>query len=221
MEKLCETCEHREQCQTPCRAVRKILWKDNRVMERVFENEIICYPQNKEVHYSEAENFDIEDVADTDTVPWSSGDARLTKTAVFIERFFNKTPCRELAEKFGVKENTIVCMYAQAVEQVRRIIDALDARREGLKATKGDKFTEDQKYFLLVSVFGFSGAEVARMFNKNRNRINMAVKRMTDRYQACFKEADVVKKSVYDGLTVEQITERMCGFKNDSLSDNK
>lgn len=208
MEKLCETCEHREQCQTPCKAVKALLWKDNRVMERVFGEQIVCYPVNEEVHFSEAKNFDIEDVADTATVPWSSGDFRLRKTTVFVERFFNKVPCKDLAERFGVKENTIVCMYAQAVEDVQRIIEALDARKEGLKATKPDRFTEDQKYFLLVSVFGFSGAEVARMFNKNRNRVNMAVKRMADRYQTLFEEP-TVKKSVYSDLNVEQIKERM------------
>ncbi len=205
MEKLCETCGHREQCQTPCKAVKALLWKDNRVMERVFGNN--CLSREREVHFSEAKNFDIEDVADTATVPWSSGDFRLRKTTVFVERFFNKVPCKDLAERFGVKENTIVCMYAQAVEDVQRIIEALDARKAGLKATKPDRFTEDQKYFLLVSVFGFSGTEVARMFNKNRNRV---IWRScdADRYQALFEEPDV-KTSVYDDLNVEQIKERM------------
>jgi hypothetical protein len=62
----------------------------------------------------------------------------------------------------------------------------LDARREGLKATKGDKFTDDQKFFLLVSIFGFSGNEVARMFNQDHRRVSMKVKRMSDKYEAAF-----------------------------------
>lgn len=186
MEKLCEHCEKRDHCKTPCKAVKKILWEDNRVMERHFKDHIVCYPQNREVHFSELQEHQREHLSDDDVVPWSSGDLRLRKSRVFVERFFNKVPCKELAEMFGVKENTIVCMYAQAEKQVQRIIEALDARREGLKATKGDKFSEDQKFFLLVSVFGFSGAEVARMFNKDRNRVNMIVKRMADKYQAFF-----------------------------------
>ncbi len=215
MEKLCETCEHREQCQAPCKAVQALLWKDNRVMERVYQDMIVTYPQGHETRFSEAKapgrivrDFDIEDIPDTATIPWTSDDFELTQSKVFFERFFNKISCRELAERYGVKENTIVCMYANAVKRIDKILKTLDARKEGVKALKPDRFTEDQKYFLLVSVFGFSGAEVARMFNKNRNRVNMAVKRMADRYQALFEEPDV-EKSVYSGLNVEQIKERM------------
>ena len=77
-----------------------------------------------------------------------------------------------------------------------------------MKATKGtDRFTDDQKYFLLVSVFGFSGAEVARMFNLDHRRVSMKVRHMADKYEALFKAP--VKKSIYDGLSVSQITERM------------
>lgn len=217
MEKLCETCEHREQCQTPCKAVRALLWKDNRVMERIYQDMIVTYPQGHETRFSEAKitrrgvttDFNIEQVPDNQVVPWSSEDMRLTQTAVFVERFFNKTPCRVLAERYGVKENTIVCMYANAVKRIDKILKTLDARKEGLKALKPDKFTEDQKYFLLVSVFGFSGSEVARMFNLPHQKVNKTVKRMADKYQALF-EGPAVKKSVYSGLNVEQIKERMC-----------
>ena len=77
-----------------------------------------------------------------------------------------------------------------------------------MKATRGtDRFTDDQKFFLLVSVFGFSGAEVARMFKLDHRRVSMKVKRLADRYEAAFKEP--VKKSIYDGLSVSEIKERM------------
>jgi hypothetical protein len=127
-------------------------------MERHQADKIVCYPQRNEIHFSELENTDVDDLSDL--FPWSSADYRLTKTVVFVERFFNKTSCRELADRFGVKENTIITMFAQTVKQLLRIIRILDARREGLKAMKPGKFTEDQKYFLLVAVFGFSQAEV-------------------------------------------------------------
>ena len=181
----CGECEKRDRCTQPCDEVNSLLWTGNRVMERQHQaDRIVCYPRGKEVHFSELENLDIEDLSDI--FPWSSADCRLTKTAVFVERFFNKTPCRELAERFGVKENTIVCMYAQAVEQLERIIGILDARREGIKAMKPGKFTEDQKFFLLVAVFGFSQAEVARMFRKHKDVVNHKVKRLSDRYGAAF-----------------------------------
>ncbi len=185
--------------------MKNILWKDNRIMERVYHDMIVTYPQGHETRFSEAKapgrivrDFDIEDIPDTATIQWSSGDCRLRKTAVFIERFFNKTPYKDLAETFGVPENTVITMYKQALEQVQRIIEALDSRREGLKATKGDKFTEDQKYFLLASVFGFNGREIAQMFNKDRTSINMKIKRMADKYGALFSGQEQQEVSIQD-----------------------
>ena len=185
-EKLCEQCQERDQCQTPCKAVRAILWADNRVMERHYADHIECLPMHGEVHFCELEERQVDAFSVDDVIPWSSEERRLRKTIVFIERFFNKVPCRELAERFGVKENTIVCMYAQAVEGIQKIVDAMDARREGLKATKSSRFNEDQKIFLLVNVFGFNSVEVARMFNKDRKAVHAKVKRMADKYRAAF-----------------------------------
>lgn len=185
----CTSCEKREECVTPCKPVSDILWKNNRVMERQFSDGIMCYPQNHEVHFSELKDYQLDDMSETDVIQWSSENCRLKKTKVFVERFFNKVPCKELADRYGVKENTIVCMYAQAVEQVQKIIEALDARRFGVKATKGTrgaKFTEDQKYFLLVNVFGFSGHEVARLFNLDQQIVNLKVKRLTEKYREAF-----------------------------------
>jgi hypothetical protein len=155
-------------------------------MEKHFHDAIVVYPKNGEVHFSEIEDYQLESFSTDDVIPWSSGDARLCKTAVFIERFFNKVPCWDLAQRYGVKENTIVSMYANAVRQIDKIIKALDARKEGLKAVKSYGFTDDQKFFLLVCVFGFSGAEVARMFKQERSRVSLTVKRMADKYRALF-----------------------------------
>ncbi len=186
-EKLCEQCQERDQCQTPCKPVRDILFDGNRVMEKHFPDHIEVYPRHVfEVQFSGLEDHKVDDFSLDDVIPWSSEERRLRKTIVFIERFFNKTPCRELAERFNVKENTIVCMYAQAVEGIQKIIDAMDARREGLKATKSSRFTEDQKIFLLVNVFGFNSVEVARMFSKDHKAVHAKVKRMADKYRAAF-----------------------------------
>lgn len=224
MKKLCNECETRDQCKTPCRPVNAFLWENNRVMERHFEDSIVCYPQGREMHFSEIENFNIEDISSAEVIPWSSGDARLKQTTVFIERFFNKTPCKELAERFNVKENTIVCMYKQAVERVQQIIEALDARHEGLKATKPGKFSEDQKYFLLVSVFGFSSAEVARMFNKDHDRVNLKVKRMAGRFEALFsgqgikEETPIEDPPMKNKLTRADIVSMVDAYTEQGLS---
>lgn len=195
----CGTCETRERCTKPCPAVNAILWEDNCVMERHHQDAIVVYPQRGQVHMSALSPAQLDGLSDDHPPPWSSTDRRLTKTAVFIERFFHKTPCKELAERFGVEENTIVCIYAQAVEQLGRIVAALDARREGLKATKASPFTEDQRVFLLVCVFGYSRAEVARMFGLDHDRVCQRVKRLVDRYGKLFVEertAEAGKKAL-------------------------
>lgn len=186
MEKTCNGCDRREECSTPCKEVRKILWKDNRVMERIYESKIVCYPLKKEVQFCGITAEQLDSFSEEDVVPWSSGDFRLTQTGVFVERFFNKVSCKELAERFGVKENTIVCMYKKAVEQLEKMIDAMDARREGLKATQKGKFTEDQKFFLLIQIFGFNGVEVAKIFGKDHKVVSMKVKRLADKYSLLF-----------------------------------
>lgn len=181
----CGTCESRAGCTTPCAPINEILWDENRVMERHSITMIKVLPQNNEVHMSAVRPAQLER-AEATPFPWSGTDCRLTKTAVFVERFFHKTPCKELAERFGVEENTIVCMYAQAVEQLGRMVEALDARREGLKATRNGRFTEAQKFFLLVCVFGFNRVEVARMFKRHHDTVWKKVKRLEDRYAALF-----------------------------------
>lgn len=146
---LCANCADRDVCQAPCKGVEEILHEDNRIMERYNGDQIVSYPLHKEVRFSEMQAMEgtkqkmVEDFSADEAIPWASGDFRLRKTVAFIERFFNKTPCKELAERFDVKENTIVCMYRDAMEQVERIIDVLDARKEGIKALKPGKFTED------------------------------------------------------------------------------
>jgi DNA-directed RNA polymerase specialized sigma24 family protein len=189
-EKLCDECKTREDCVKPCKLVNEILWKDNRVMERHYKSSIVCYPLGKEVQFSGITEEQLDQFSEEDVIPWSSEDLTLRKTAVFVERFFNKTSCKELADKFGVKENTIVCMYKQAVEQLEKMIEAMDARREGLKACKKGKFTDDQKFFLLIQIFGFNGYEVAKIFGLDHRVVSMKVKRMTDKYGAAFKEPE-------------------------------
>ncbi len=187
MEKTCNGCKTRGECVEPCREVDKILWEDNRVMERHYTSKIVCYPMNKEIQFSGITEEQMDSFSEEDVVPWSSEDLKLRKTTVFVERFFNKVPCKELAERFGVKENTIVCMYAQAVEHLEKMIDAMDARKEGLKATRKGKFTDDQKYFLLIQIFGFNGHEVAKIFGKDHRVVSLKVKRLTDKYLRRFE----------------------------------
>jgi DNA-directed RNA polymerase specialized sigma24 family protein len=187
MATLCEDCDKRDACRTPCEAVRWYLWQGNPgVMEKHHKDKIVVYPKRGEVHYAELSDQQQDQISDSNVVPWSSGDLKKRQSTVFVERFFNKVPCKELAERFGVKENTVVTMYRHAVAQLEKIVEALDARREGLKATKSGRFTDDQKMFLLVEVFGFNRVEVARMFKQEHKTICAKLKRMSDKYKEAF-----------------------------------
>lgn len=224
MEETCNGCKTRGECVEPCKLVNKILWEDNHVMERHYESSIVCYPMAKEVQFSGISEEQLDSFSEEDVIPWSSEDLKLRKTTVFVERFFNKVSCKELAEKFGVKENTIVCMYKQAVEQLEKMIEAMDARREGLKACKKGKFTDDQKFFLLIQIFGFNGYEVAKIFGLDHRVVSMKVKRISDKYGRLFsgeapKEVTPVDDPPINGkLTRADVTDIVDSYAKQGLS---
>jgi DNA-directed RNA polymerase specialized sigma24 family protein len=204
----CLKCEKRERCKTPCDTVKKLLWEDNRIMERQSGNgDIHFYSKSQEVPFSELEDYQIEHFTEDDIVPWSSEDLRLTQCKVFVERFFNKVPCKDLAEKFNVKENTIVCMYQQAVKQLEKVIEILDSRKSGIKAVTASKFTDEQKYFLLACIFGFTKIEVAEMFNRDPGRVAQKINRLEQEYGNLFEGKKVKEeKPIEDPPIKEKLT---------------
>ncbi|OPY83443.1 MAG: Sigma-70, region 4 [Syntrophus sp. PtaU1.Bin005] len=180
----CGECSDRETCKTPCKDVNKILWAGNHVMERHYQDNIVVYPgSGREVHFCELTDKQLDEISDGDIVTWASEDWSLRKTKVFIEHFFNRTPYRDLARIFGVKENTVVTMYKQASEQIQTLVKAMDARAEGIKAVQTDRFNDDEKMFLLVYVFGFNQTEVGRMFGKDNRVVSARLKPMADKYE--------------------------------------
>jgi hypothetical protein len=184
---MCGECAKREECKKPCDKVNALLWEDNRVMERISsKGNIFTYPQGPEVRFSEITEAQVEGFSGDDVVPWAGSDFRLRQTEVFVAHFFDKVPYKELAERFRVKENTVITMYRQAVGHLSKLVAAMDARREGLKSVKSYNFTFEQKAFLLVALFGFNAVEVGKMFGQDRKMVSAKVKRMSDKYKALF-----------------------------------
>jgi len=160
-----------------------ILRAGNRaVMERRFKDRIVFYAQGREINFGALDEFKPDHFTYDDTQDlFRSGKARLKRTAVFIDRFFYKRSIQDLAEKYGVKKNTIACMYRDAVNQINKILDILDQRRKGLKAVSHrNRLSDDEKYFLLIHVFGFSCSEVAEM-------MEISPKALTQRMNRRFK----------------------------------
>jgi len=211
-EKLCENCEKRNQCTTPCKAVNAILWDQNQVYERHYNDSIVVFPPFREVHFSAVNDYEIEDFSNEDAFPWSSENCELRKTAVFIDRFFNRMSYEEMSEKYCAPINTLRSAYFKCVSRLEETISVLDTRREGIKAVmkQKDVFSEDQKYFLLVDVFGFTGKEVAEMFKKSRPTINKKVNRMREKYTELFHAQETEEsKSADTGLSVSEMMDRM------------
>jgi len=183
---ICEACKDRESCKTPCKEVNKILWENNRVYERHYDNSIVVFPPKKEVHFSALDDHQLDEISNSDAFPWSSGDYKLRQTNVFIDKFFNRASTSELAEKYGVRASVISTMYENCLQKIEQILGLLDLRASGIKNLKPDRFTEDEKMFLLVYIFRFNAAEVADMFHHGKDYTSGKLRRMADKYKAIF-----------------------------------
>jgi hypothetical protein len=231
---LCQECAKRDKCKKTCKPVNDILWKDNRVMEKHYEDHIVSYPQRREVRFSEIEdNRDpegkpttVDDFSDEDAFQFSSADVRLRKTAVFIDRFFYQLSCADLADKYGVKPNSIVCLYRGAIADIEKIVSALDSRKEGLKAVKGSLFDDHQKWFLLNRIFGFSCVEVGKMFDVDQKVVQHRVNLMTKKYQFDTRnhsdgEAPIEDPPLQEKLSRQAVTALVEAYREYGLSVSK
>jgi hypothetical protein len=211
MEPFCGTCQNREHCQAPCKEVRKVLNKGNRYFEKPQGDIIICYPgKREEVQVSSLKDYEADQFSSTDVVPWNLGGCQLRQTTVFVEHFFNKISYRELADRMDSSEDTIASMYLRALERIYAVIQVIDSRNEGIKRVRKGKFTDSQKFFLLVCVFGFNRAEVARIFNRDHTHVCERVKEMEKKYAVLFSDSlsnefPVEEKPITAELTPENI----------------
>lgn len=230
---VCDRCKNRETCKRPCVFLEKMLSEEtpqaSRVMEKTFDKIIVSFPARSQIRFTELEggrqgdDGNSQDLTPDDfdaagPLPWSKSDFKLRKTTVFVERFFNRVPCKVLAENFDVEKNTVVSMYKQAVEQLEKTIDQMDARRGGIKSVmQMTKLSEYQKWFLLVHVFGFSCVEVANMFKKNCKVVHNHVKAMHDDFMNRFEKKEVADMPI-DKLTTPTIIETVEKYAEQGLS---
>ncbi|OPL14702.1 MAG: hypothetical protein AVO39_08765 [delta proteobacterium MLS_D] len=218
----CLKCEKYDTCRSPCQEVNKILWHDNKCFEKHFSDRIQVYTGSSAVKQFSALNK-IDNIFSTDDkIPWSSGDTELRQTAVFIERFFNKVPASELAERYGVTVSTIESLYGSAKKVLFKIIQIMDMRSTGIKRVTNSRFSDREKWFLLVNIFGFQGDEVAEMFKVDHRKVMRVVKSMADKYKEKFIEPTendlITDPKVKQKLTREDVVGLVKDYQRQGLS---
>jgi DNA-directed RNA polymerase specialized sigma24 family protein len=155
-------------------------------------DKLVLFPRREEINFASLgeDHKQLEDFTEDEKAVLRTDALRLTKTAVFIERFFHKTPIAELAERTGAKPNTISCQYKQALKTLEKVLAAMDARQEGLKQARKHQFTDEQRLFMMVYCLGFSIVEASKIMDLNVHVAGERARRLRDKYMFAFKEVD-------------------------------
>jgi len=196
---ICENCANSKYCRKPCRPVEKWL-RDGQTL--IFEDKqgdvLISYGHWNEVRLSAIQPKDLGDKGSLYLSVEPDQEKRLIpekeipikpkqlQAKVFYERFFKGKKNEKLAGEIGIPANHCSAIYSEARKRILKIVEALDGRDFGLQGLKKTKheLTEDQKWFLMNKVFGFSIAEISRMpGTPHRRTINLKINRLFNEYQ--------------------------------------
>jgi predicted DNA-binding protein YlxM (UPF0122 family) len=184
----CASCDTRPECSSMCDSLKQEMKKVGQVMERHGKNTITVYPSFwREVQASCMGEAQCNRISNDDAMPYRTDFIKQVKTGIFIERFFNKLPVSEIAEKYEISEQAVRQNYHDAVETVCKIIDVMETRRSGINGLKHRvNFSDKEKFFLLTYVFGFTNQEVADMFGKHRANVSRETRAIADKYREAF-----------------------------------
>ena len=228
MENICMTkCHNASTCKRPCWFVETLLAQvtDGSLEKQTSDKTITHYGHYWEKRFSSIHESTlkkiIESVAGKPPDEDSEPDQRRTddikfeprqKTAdIFYLRFFQGKSYDEISKKHGIDHRTAASIYSRGMKRVNAILEALDGRDKAMQFCVDrcrNSLTKHEKAFLLNKVFGFSFKEIAEILGyASPDAIQHKVNEMYQQYR---KEYFPVKKSVYEGLTGEQISQRVC-----------
>lgn len=202
---ICDKCLNRKHCRKPCYFVEQSLRSECVLLmeDKRSDNTTVVYskwnetrlsdfmPDDEQLENSKYMAVDPDQekrLIPEDEVPITPKQLR---TKVFYERFFRGTPNKELADSLGIAENYCSAIYAEARKRVLAVVEALDGRDYGLTNVQKSKysFTDDEKWFLLSKVFGFSITEVSRMpGTPSLATLKVKIGRLYNRYRGCFDQ---------------------------------
>jgi hypothetical protein len=115
----------------------------------------------------------------------------LNKVFVFVERFFNRREFADIADQLNLTEHCVRDHWDRAVRDIEVLIQVLDTRGHATKqmrkkTARWNKFTRDEKAFLLMDIFGFNTMETAEILGFNPNLIHRIARRLEIKYRAAF-----------------------------------
>jgi len=194
-ETFCRDCESYAHCRNACLKLQREIKQPGAFYEKVdYENDrIIMFKHGPEQNTTAFDENDrpLEQYSTEEALQLNTDAFELTQSQIFFEVFFNRRTYEDVADCLGIPVAHVIRYYNEACKRIEQVAAAMDRRNSGLKkATAHKQLTEQQKAFLLVYIYGFSFAECARIFGKNKKTIQVKARYLFDKYMHAFAEAE-------------------------------
>jgi len=90
----------------------------------------------------------------------------------------------------GVEFNTVWSYFQRACERIEQIVKLLDSKHQAVKYSRQMlKFDDDEKVWLLKSVFGFKSEEVSDILGMSRIAVKHRIIKKNKEYREKLSEA--------------------------------
>lgn len=193
----CGDCPGRPSCKTLCKKIQAVINDGASGGEKIHPDHIELFPTfhlesnfaslPQESHggrpFRAVEGF-------IDGVQLNTDCLETNMSTVFVEIFFNKRSFQDLADQLGVEFSTIHSYFMRSCERIEQIVKLLDSKQQAVKYSRQMlKFDDNEKIWLLKSVFGFSNDEVADILGMSRTAVKRRGMKKNKEYREKLSEA--------------------------------
>jgi DNA-directed RNA polymerase specialized sigma24 family protein len=193
----CGDCPGRPSCKTLCKKIQAVINDGASGSERHHRDHIELFPT-----FHLEKNFASLPQETHDGIPFSGPDdftegvylqtdcLETNRASIFVEIFFNKRSFQDLADQLGVEFNTVWSYFQRACERIEQIVKLLDSKQQAVKYSRQMlKFDDDEKVWLLKSVFGFKSEEVSDILGMSRIAVKHRIIKKNKEYREKLSEA--------------------------------
>lgn len=192
---FCDDCEKKPNCKSLCKPAQKMVFTPSQTEKRT-RDKIIMFPHNsREMNFASTPEVlrQEADFSGEECLKINTDALETNMSNVFAERFFNKRSFNDIADQMNIRPGTAASYFYRACEKIEKLFSILDGREKGLKwlvnKNNLEKFTDDEKAFLLSHVFGFKSKEIADILGgPSQSRWKGKIKALADKYRAFFDE---------------------------------